>query len=504
MIISGLIKHRLVVDDDPANEVATVELSVSSEGGDEDLVLTESDAWLHGSASLTALPTKDAALTLTLYDEGSASLMSFSGTLGADGSVTLKADEAACEVYTKVGCTSVSKYDVEVLAGEVYASGKGYELTLDLSGADTYEVAYATVVVSGGEKAEVDWDAVGSVWTADSTLEHSGAIDLKAKALDSAGNTVVNVKAELAEPWVDDGEGVNALSAGSGTSVAITSHRFTTNGFPRLRISRMTVVSDGWTTTSYPTHAEVELAGGGTVSVPANSFLRRMHIQEGIDAVMAAELVAELELINANPLYLSIDGASPKLIRDNLNELAYPSCSSGTCVLLVEGAKGYELAVTTYGNDPAKLPSKQSLAVVFYDAQGNKLASETLNVEFASEVTAVFSSELTIDGDPMGGDASGSVSLLGAADEKGKQATLSKGTFYGSFSRDSDGDLALAGYGTDDWATSDTSANATIGDPVECGGEGCDGDWAPPVVLYGVAGVGGKVTKIVVSSGGLE
>jgi hypothetical protein len=35
---------------------------------------------------------------------------------------------------------------------------------------------------------------------------------------------------------------------------------------------------------------------------------------------------------------------------------------------------------------------------------------------------------------------------------------------------------------------------------VKCGGNGCDGDWAPPVVAFGV---GGKVTKIVVSSGGL-
>ena len=95
------------------------------------------------------------------------------------------------------------------------------------------------------------------------------------------------------------------------------------------------------------------------------------------------------------------------------------------------------------------------------------------------------------------------MSLLGAADKKGKQATLSKGTFYASFSRDSDGDLSLGGYGADESATSETTASALLGDPVECGGEGCDGDWAPPVIVYGVAGTGGKVTKIVVSSGGL-
>lgn len=64
-----------------------------------------------------------------------------------------------------------------------------------------------------------------------------------------------------------------------------------------------------------------------------------------------------------------------------------------------------------------------------------------------------------------------------------------------------DGDLALGGYGVDDSATSGTTADVLLGEPVECGGAGCDGDWAPPVILYGV---GGKVTKIVVSSGGLE
>ena len=84
-------------------------------------------------------------------------------------------------------------------------------------------------------------------------------------------------------------------------------------------------------------------------------------------------------------------------------DLSSPLCTSGTCVTLVEGEKGYGLAVTTYGTDPALLPDKQ--------------------VEFGAEMTVVFASELEIDGDPMGGDASGSVSLLGAADTKGKQAT---------------------------------------------------------------------------------
>lgn len=481
----------VIVDNDPTNEVASVELRVSSDAGDEDLALTESNAWLHGSAALAALPARDAALTLTLYDKGSASLMTFSGTLATDGTVTLeaKSDETWCD---KSGCTSLGKYDVQFIGGETNADVKGYLLNFDFTGVDTYEVAYATVEVSGGEKAEVDWDAVGSVWTANSTLEHTGVIEVKARVLDGEGNTVENVKAELAEPWLDDGEGVNALSAGSGTSVAISSH-FLTDRFAggHQRTDRMTVVSDGWTTTSYPTHAELELAGGETVSVPANSYQRH-----NTDLYPIADGYLNSGERDSR---ISISGGNFILKDHSTFDLATPLCSSGTCVVLVEGEKGYELSVTAYGTDPGKLPDKQDFALVLYDAKGTKVASETIGVEFDAEVTAVFASELEIDGDPIGSDASGSVSLLGAADKKGKQATLSKGTFYGSFSRDPDGDLALAGYGTDDWATSDTSADVLLGDPVEVGD-----DDVPPAVVFRAAGAGGKITKIVVSSGGFD
>ena len=458
------------VEGDP---VASVTATVSSDAGKEDLTFEESDAWLHGSAALAALPAKDAALTLTLYDEGSASLMMFSGTLGSDGSLTFDDGEStgACEILTKLGCDVRVNYDAAFIGGETNADFKGYLLNFDFAGADTYEVAYATLEVSGGDKAEVDWDAVASVWTAESTLEHTGVIDVKAKALDAAGNTVENVKAELGAPWDDGGAGVNALSAGAGTSVAISSH-FLTDSFSggHVRTDRMTVVSGGWTTTSYPTHAALELAGDA-VTVPANSY-QRVNINSGNliiqDSAQVSFLDSSLSISGGN---LNLNGASP-------SDLGVPLCSAEACVLLVEGEKGYELSVTTYGKDPAKLPNKQDFDLVVYDAAGTKVASQTLSVEFGAEVTAVFANNLEIDGDPMGGDASGSVSLLGAADKKGKQATLSKGTFFGSISRDTDGDLGLGGYGTDDWATSDTSASVILGDAVEAG------DGAPPVIVY--------------------
>lgn len=482
--------------------VASVTASVRSDAGDEDLVLTEPDAWLHGAAALSALPVKDAALTLTLYDEGSASLMTFSGTLATDGTVTLAEGESTgtCEVVSKLGCTVPVELDVEVLAAEVYPTGKGYLLTLDLAGADTYNVAYATVEVSGGDKAEVAWDAIGSVWEAESALVHSGVIDVKAKTLDARGDTVENVKAELAEAWLDDGGGVNALSAGSGTSVAVSrwggayddgKEPGTWSGSREM----LTVVSDGWTTRSYPTHAELELAGGGTVTLPANSYQR---VSIGGGDLSSKDTARFLTDPGSS---LSITGGGFELYGASPADLSSPICSEGTCVVLVEGEKGPELAFTAYGETPSHVVDPTPLFSIWAEVAGKKVASDTIGVTYEDAVTAVFAGELAIDGDPIGGDASGIVSLLGAADRKGRQDALTKGTFYGSFTRDSDGDLGLGGYGADEWATSDTSASVLIGDPVECGGAGCDGDWGPPVLAFGL---GGKVTKIVVSSGGLD
>ncbi len=213
----------VVVDNDPADEVASVELKVSSDGGDEDLVLTESDAWLHGSAALSSWPTKETTLVLICHN-GEGTMANYSGKLAPDGTVSFGTAESACESSSKAGCASTPQLDLAVLSAEAFPSGKGYALTLDLVGADAYEVTHATVEIAGGEKAEVSWGAVGSVWQAEATLEHTGVIDVKAKALDAAGHTLENVRSELAEPWGDGGDGgdgVNALSAGSATSVAL-------------------------------------------------------------------------------------------------------------------------------------------------------------------------------------------------------------------------------------------------------------------------------------------
>ena len=500
---------------------AAVTATISSDTGREDLVLVEYDAWLHGAATLAALPSEKASVGLTLYDTGSATLVSYSGVVIGGGSIVFTADAVlTCDTSSKLGCSSEKPpADVEVLAAELYPSEKGYDLALDLAGADTYAVAYAEIVVTepwevtdecmkdassplcgdtGHFRAEVDWDGVGSVWEADATLEHTGVIDVKVQTLDAGGETLENVHAELGEPWLDDGGGVNTLAASVSKGPqpprlamlcgrkACGSNGWGSGGVAGAGLPTIGIVSEGWTATSYPTHAELELAGD-TATIPANSYQRMRKRPELLYQAWDDTLKDYISDLVLDPgSTISVTSGSFVLEGYSASQISTPVCSSGTCVVLVEGEDGYALSVTTYGESATKLPSKQDLTVMFHDKSGTKLASETITVEFDEEVVAVFANAVELVGDPAGLDASGGVSLLGAADTKGMQETLAKGTFHGSFSVDEDGDLGLGGYGTDDAAKADTNFAVLLGGSVKCGGDdyGCGGDWAPLVVAY--------------------
>ena len=73
------------------------------------------------------------------------------------------------------------------------------------------------------------------------------------------------------------------------------------------------------------------------------------------------------------------------------------------------------------------------------------LYTEDVEPAFDDELTVVFSYAVSLSEDPIGLDLSGKVSLLGEANKKGKQETLSKGKFYGSVTRNEDGALGLSG-----------------------------------------------------------
>ena len=470
---------------------------ISSDAGSEDVTFTESDAYLHGAAEIGALPKTDATLTLTLYDKGSASLMSFSGALGTDGAVTLTADETkdsgdstACAL--KTGCTdaetdtSAASLDIEVLAGEVFGASGSYELGLDLAGADTYEVAYAAITVTestevttctkgGGctttgssttTKGEVDWDEIGAVWEAELSVEPEGVIEVKVKTYDADGEEVENTKVALGVPWLDGGEGINVLGLDedplTGMSVISRNNRAYGAGKYGMELGNawLVVNSSGWTATTVPVAAKVELTDGDTITIPVNSYQRGgLFQQDFIDGVVASSSS------------ISISGGSILLSDHSVVSMTdSPICVSGGCFMLVENedeAGSYALSVSVHGTDATKLPDDLDLTVTITDSAGDEVYSETDTVEFDDEITAVFANEISFSEDAIGLDLSGEVSLLGAADKKGKQKTLAKGNFYGGFSRDGDGDLALAG--ADKNAGTSRGDVVVGGDPIEFG-----------------------------------
>ncbi len=402
--------------------------SITSDAGSEDVTLAESNAWLHGAATLKALPKTDATLALTLYDKASASFVSFSGTLTTNGVVTLTAD-----------ATKDTSTDVEVLAGEVFAATSGYELTVDLAGADTYEVAYGTFVVTEGKtetKAEIGWDATGSVWDGDLTLEHEGVIETKVTTYDSAGKKLESSKSKLGEAWSDDGEGINVLATDEDPLTVVGMLGRRVDILPDGRVlyvaSRLAIVSEGWTSTTVPASAKVELTGGSTITIPVNSYQRKGGL------CMLSGLVRSSRML--------VTHGGTTIYDSSVTDLGERSCTDGTCATFVEDEDGdYALSVSEYGLDALKLADTVELTLTTYDKSGVKESSEGVEIEFEDDVSAVFANDVSFTEDPVGLDLSGKVSLLSAADSKGKEKTLAKGKFYGSLSRDGDGDLGLAG-----------------------------------------------------------
>lgn len=473
----SLYGYRAVVPDDDA-EIATLTGEVVSDAGEEELSFEETDAWLHGTAGLAAEPSEKSLLTLTLYDEGSASVATFSATYLGGGSVTFTNDSTLTSCTSKLDCSGdLRLVDVEVLGAALVASSEGYELSLDLNGADTWSVAYGQLKVvdakGGSAEAELDWLALGSVWTAAPGLEHTGVTDLKLKARDAAGNKLDTVKAELAAPWLNAGEGVSPLVADEDpqSQLALT---VSDDGTPWV-----TVVSEGWYPESYPTHAAVELADG-SATVAANSYQGTAQLT---DLLFKGDKNATSTLRDGGgSLTVTVGKVVLPDIRESHADTAL--CSSGTCVVLVETADGYALSVTAYGTSPASLPTSADVAVVLYTKAGEKFASHSETVAYDDEVAAVFTAESELEGDPIGHDGSGKVKLLGPANKKGKQETLSKGKFHGVLTRNGDGELALGGTAASEESTLDTPFALLLGPSVACGGDGCDGDWAPPVLLH--------------------
>ncbi len=482
----GLEYGIVVITGDPDTATASMTAEVESDGGAEDVVLTESDAWLHGAAAVAALPKSAATVTLTVYDNSSAPLASFTGALAEDGTVSrmVRADHCG-DGTVRTPCEAA---DLDLLAAElVPGTGSTYDATFDLVGADTYTVAYADVVVTEGKtstRAEVGWQAVGAVWTGTLAETHDGLVEVKVKARDGEGEKLTSKKAKLGMPLADGGAGVGTLATDDDplTRVALIMdqlHNAGTVGF--------LVVSDGWSLDDeLPVDAEVALDEGETLVVPANSY-----------QVTAATPVVVSGSPEKEAFQVTIDGT---VVKGGASVGDRGLCQSGTCVALAQDDDGaWTLSATAYAASSTTLPTsvKVSLASTL-KAAATKEASYTLT--YGDEVSVVFANAAVLAADPVGVDLTGKVSLLGAANKKGKQETLAKGKFYGSFTRDGDGELALGGADKDD-----VQAKGDIligGEPIDFELTDTDGDGvvlAPPAVSLRVAG-NGKGTRIVATT----
>lgn len=454
----------------PAGEATAISADITSDSGSETVTLVESDAWLHGAATIASLPKVDADLSLTLYDEASASLLTFSGTLDADGAVSLSAVstdtcflKGACE-----GTSDPSALDIEVLAAELFPNPDGgYDVSIDFNGADAYEIAYAGVEITetteggcdkltgctlGGTtitKVEVDFDEIGAVWEGELSTDPEGEIEIDVTSYDADGKKLGSSTMTLGTMLysAEDGaaSGQSMLSAGSGGSVAMLNRGALITKM-KDKIAKgdcLTVISDNnWTSTTAPTHASVELEGGETLTIPANSYQR-----VGFYTIELEDIVITHLKIAINGGNLILNGSSTLSILD----LAAPVCVDGTCIAISENEKGtLDLAVTGYASTAAEVASSAKIGVMAYDKTGGTVGLVDTTVSFDEAIGVVFANEIAFAGDPLGLDLGGAVSLLGAEDRKGKQKTVANGDFYGSFTRTEGGELALGGMDKND------------------------------------------------------
>lgn len=368
---------------------------LSSDAGSETVTLVESDAWLHGSAPLERLPLAAAALTFTVYDSGSASLISFSGLLDADGGVYVEEDVTGKGVNP----------DIEVRAVQVFDDGAGgHALAFDLAGADVWDVAYAAITIvesnevtsceKGGvctttgstttTEAEVDWDDLGSIWSGTPTLAHSGLVTAMARTLDAEGKKVQSTTAQRGAAWEDGAAGVSTLAIDEDplTRVALVQQRSGTWDEP-MEVPFAALVSEGWSRTNAPVAASVAWASGDTDSIPMNSYqvASRVKINHPFENVVISHLQVDVEGRS-----WSIDGESIIPV----DALTTPRCAAGVCLLLEDtGGLLSELSVTAYAGTISALATGTEIRLVYFDAAGEPVNAESLYPHFQDDVQAV-------------------------------------------------------------------------------------------------------------------
>lgn len=476
----------------PAGEIASVAVSLSSDGGDEELVLVESDTRLHGAAAIAAVSGKTAALAVTVYDSANAKLVSFSGTLSADGTVSLEAD-AAEVICTKKGCTTTPTADVELVSAELVPAATGYELALDFGGADTHDVAYAElrttpcdltaeagVCLYNGKAvvSEVYWNELSTIWEADLTVDHDGAIDARIRSYDRAGRLVEDTRTSVGLPWDDGADGVNVIPLEDGDAQTRMGFLYGTEGARVRNVRSLAVVSDGWSAgDALPTHANVELDDGSTISIPANSYQRKKKKEEDRIKKEADRQAVGGWTVDIDGRRLTVDGT-----RFSTTDLTSPLCAEGTCVMLVPyDDDGWEVVATQYRWDTSFPTDDVTITLTGYDAKGVKVNAHTFPIAFdTTQISVVFSTEVSFGADAVDTAFTGRLELT---DESVGNNALAHGNFYSVLSVDSGGRVGVAGVGVDDVASANTPFAVLLqGERSSCGNDD-DGFTAVPPLM---------------------
>ncbi len=508
--------------------VASIKAELESDAGSEEVTLVESDAWLHGAATISALPKTDATVTLYVYDTSSTLMATFSGTCAASVSnggyhqaCTRMKRADFCATGDRTTCTG-DDLDLDVLASATFSATKGYDVAFDLAGADTYDVAYATLVLTEGKtdtKATVDWDDVGAIWEGELSEAPIGQVTVKATTYDSKKKKLDSAKVEVSEPWADGGAGLPALPTDDDPLTSLTVREVKEladilKADYGIEPAALTVVSQGWNTgDTLPVDASVELTGGKTLTVPVNSVQRAgtgalsAKFGEVIDAWFTKGGGDLTVLLEAGDKSLVIDSSGSISGSDYVTErsLSFGAVGSGAGVLVTGGAYGdWDVSTTVFATTEAGLSTSLPVTVTLLDEKGNTVYAEKVTPTFEDELAVVFCYAVSFSEDPIGLDLSGKVSLLGEANKKGKQETLSKGKFYGSVTRNDDGALGLAGADKD--AVSPRGDILIGGEPIgfELTDSNKDGViTTPPVVVMMVAGPPTR-SKVLNVSGGTD
>lgn len=352
---------------------------------------------------------------------------------------------------------------------------------------------------TGMTVAEVDFDALGSVWEGRTSVDDTGGLEIDVRTYDHDGKTLDKGTVNLGAPWDDGGAGVNALAAGDGTSLAVDprpsycehgkyfgedcsksgggcSREECWDVFTSFDVDdseALVVVSTSWTRDEAPQLAELAIDGGATITIPANSY------QVATYAPITFAGSPEKEQFQ-----LTVDG---EVLKEGSDWTNRGFCSYGRCFALAQDEAGaWTLSATAYAPTAADLPQKMVVTLTStLKAAETKERSYTLS--FADDVTVVFANEVSFAEDPIGLDLSGEVTLLGAADKKGKQKTISKADFSASYTRDADGDLSLGGIDRNDVARAECDAcDILIGwEPIEVEKTDTNGDGVidrPPAI----------------------